>query len=142
MSGDRNQQKSDEPEGRRHLSEENDRAVDELEFEQRLPGKRLEDSDGSRSKRDGCGRELDEREMAGCAVPELHPTRIIPPRQSPTAGTRYRGNPPRKIEIPTDRKLGPEEYTPLRPRPDPVAYRVRTAEGGPRSGSAVRRLIG
>src|SRR2546428_6055068 len=93
MSGHRNQQKSEEPEGRRHLSEENDRAVDELEFEQRLPGKRLEDSDGSRSKRDGCGRELDEREIAGCTVPELHPTRIILPRQSPTAGTRLSREP-------------------------------------------------
>src|SRR2546427_13263868 len=40
----------------------------------------------------------------------------------------YRGNPPRKIEIPTDRKLGPEEYHPPRPRPDTDAIRDRTAE--------------
>src|SRR2546426_12183891 len=39
-----------------------------------------------------------------------------------------RGNPPHKIEIPTDRKLGPEEYHPPRPRPDTDAIRDRTPE--------------
>src|SRR6266581_3075426 len=33
-----------------------------------------------------------------------------------------------KLEIPTDRKLGPEEYHPPRPRPDTDAIRDRTAE--------------
>src|SRR2546422_8811939 len=39
-----------------------------------------------------------------------------------------RGNPPHKIEIPTDRKLGPEEYHPPRPRLDTDAIRDRTPE--------------
>src|SRR2546422_7517634 len=35
------------------------------------------------------------------------------------------GNPPHKIEIPTDRKLVPEEYHPSRPCPDTDAIRHR-----------------
>src|SRR3989475_4411761 len=40
----------------------------------------------------------------------------------------YRGNPPRKIEIPRDLKQGTEEYHPRRPRPDTDAIRDGTAE--------------
>src|SRR5436853_3317665 len=80
---DRNQKKSDEPAGHRHFGEVEDRAVDELKFEQRLPGKCLEDSNRPCSKRNDCGGELDERDGPGCGVTEHHQTGIIPLQQSP-----------------------------------------------------------
>src|SRR5438309_7433048 len=80
---DRNQEKSDEPEGHRHFGEVEDRAVDEWQFEQRLPRKCFEDGNRPRRERNGCGGELDERDGAGCGVTEQHQTCIIPLRQSP-----------------------------------------------------------
>src|SRR2546426_2829282 len=53
-----------------------------------------------------------------------------------------RGNPPHKIEIPTDRKLGPEEYHPPRPRPDTDAIRDRTPEARLREDAERRRRDG
>src|SRR5256886_4218169 len=92
---DGNQQKSDKTEGHRHFGEVTDRAVDELEFEQRVPGKCLEDSDRPRSERDRCGRELEERDFARCDVTELHPNVYHPTptkscrRNSVAEGTRH-----------------------------------------------------
>src|SRR6266480_3134293 len=78
-----NQEKSDEPEGHRHFGEVEDRAVDEWEYEQRLPRKCFEDGNRPCRERNGCGGEPDERDGAGCGVTGHHQTRIIPLRQSP-----------------------------------------------------------
>src|SRR6266550_3946229 len=80
---ERNQEKSDEPEGHRHFGEVEDRAVDEWEYEQRLPRKCFEDGNRPCRERNGCGGEPDERDGAGCGVTGHHQTRIIPLRQSP-----------------------------------------------------------
>ena len=98
---DRNQEKSDEPEGHRHFGEIEDRGVDELEFEQRLPRKRLEDGNRPCSERNGCGGELDERDGPGWVLlSTTKPVSLLSDKVL-SAGTRLRGNSSRKIEIPT-----------------------------------------
>src|SRR5439155_15721949 len=71
------QQWSEKPADHRHFREGTDRAVDELEIEQRRTGNCLEDRNRSRGRGNTCRRELDERDVAGCEVSEIHQPRIV-----------------------------------------------------------------
>lgn len=98
---DGSQQKSDKTECHCHFGEVTYGAVDELEFEQRVPGKCLEDSYRPRGERHGCDRELDEREIAGSGATELHQTESSYSGKVLPQELGRQGNSPRKIEIPT-----------------------------------------